>query len=503
MSSPQDMDPDERKRQYSALRRAIRASANPALTSKFELCSDTERFTMLKTWLVNSSLDSIEVEDRYRKVLRDDRTDRYVTMSIFQLEQKYGSDPEAQKFIADITKGQQGIDHPQSSHPKARMFKILKDVLEEKGERTEAETTARVGGRVRSAEAKKAIAEKLKKGMESLEATPLMDLKTGEIKTKKPKKVPKEKTPEEACLHEAKAMHKKLKKLVKDLPAVIGDMAQHRVQHSTELVSALKGHVDDLDNRVRDAERFAGTNIEAVEIEEFNQWVDLQKDWFNMVSRDVSDAKRRVNLTKGPAKVRQSKVDKPVVAAEPADDDVSAEEEALMDYWNRNRDQDFVRQHPVLSRPDIDLTKVVPLVIHADDAESHRRRQDWLSPDLLLVTSLNCGLVVGENIDDRLRESVVLAKWLMGICVAVAAQHPGDEHAGLRAAVFVNLVGMRKAMNEVPGPVLSEDSIRRLQECCYLYHCAFNSLATEAIEHGKLLWKIRPKYHRTLWCIRW
>ena len=60
---------------------------------------------MLKTWLVNSSLDSIEVEERYRKVLRDDRTDRYVTMSIFQLEQKYGSDAEAQKFIADITKG--------------------------------------------------------------------------------------------------------------------------------------------------------------------------------------------------------------------------------------------------------------------------------------------------------------------------------------------------------------------------------------------------------------
>ena len=111
----------------------------------------------------------------------------------------------------------------------------------------------------------------------------------------------------------------------------------------------------------------------------------------------------------------------------------------------------------------------------------------------------------------------------------------------LRAAVFVNLVGMRKAMNEVPGPVLSEEhtpasrvlnfaqcSLRYIilqsknehiapkrlytydkfqfdpsKECCYLYHCAFNSLATEAIEHGKLLWKIRPKYHRTLWCIRW
>ena len=67
--------------------------------------SNPDRFAMLKTWLVNSSLDSIEVEERYRKVLRDDRTDRYVTMSIFQLEQKYGSDPEAQKFITDITKG--------------------------------------------------------------------------------------------------------------------------------------------------------------------------------------------------------------------------------------------------------------------------------------------------------------------------------------------------------------------------------------------------------------
>ena len=92
-------------------------------------------------------------------------------------------------------------------------------------------------------------------------------------------------------------------------------------------VSAMAGHVDDLGDRVSDAERYAGTNIEAVEIEEFNQWIDLQKDWFNMVSRDVSDAKRRVNLTKGPAKKKKSNVDKPVPAAEAADDDVSGDGE--------------------------------------------------------------------------------------------------------------------------------------------------------------------------------
>ena len=44
MSSPKEMETSERKRQYSALRRAIRSSGNPALTTKFETCSDTERW---------------------------------------------------------------------------------------------------------------------------------------------------------------------------------------------------------------------------------------------------------------------------------------------------------------------------------------------------------------------------------------------------------------------------------------------------------------------------
>ena len=85
--------------------------------------------------------------------------------------------------------------------------------------------------------------------------------------------------------------------------------------------------MDDIDARVTEAERYACTNIEAVETEEFNQWTDLQKDWLTMVSRDVSDAKRRVNLTKGPAKKKKSNGNKPVLAAQADDNDVSAEEE--------------------------------------------------------------------------------------------------------------------------------------------------------------------------------
>ena len=98
----------------------------------------------------------------------------------------------------------------------------------------------------------------------------------------------------------------------------------------------------------------------------------------------------------------------------------------------------------------------------------------------------------------------------------------------LRAAVFVNLVGMRTALSDYMGPVMPEDNIRRLgdpwaahectcldhvcysvdpmsncltKEACYLFHCALNALAAEALLEEKLLWKIRPKVHRFLDCI--
>ena len=43
MASPADMDSGERKRQYSAMRRAIAKSAEPALLAKFQLSNDGER----------------------------------------------------------------------------------------------------------------------------------------------------------------------------------------------------------------------------------------------------------------------------------------------------------------------------------------------------------------------------------------------------------------------------------------------------------------------------
>lgn len=81
MASPSEMERSERKRQYSALRRAIHRAANPALTAKFSLCNDTERFAMLKQWVVNPDTSSIEIEERYVSWVEELRTDRYVSVS--------------------------------------------------------------------------------------------------------------------------------------------------------------------------------------------------------------------------------------------------------------------------------------------------------------------------------------------------------------------------------------------------------------------------------------
>ena len=60
---------------------------------------------MLKTWLLNNSLDSIEVEECYQRISEEDRKDRYRTMSVFQLEKEFGTSPEGEEFIKDIIKG--------------------------------------------------------------------------------------------------------------------------------------------------------------------------------------------------------------------------------------------------------------------------------------------------------------------------------------------------------------------------------------------------------------
>ena len=102
--------------------------------------------------------------------------------------------------------------------------------------------------------------------------------------------------------------------------------------------------------------------------------------------------------------------------------------------------------------------------------------------------------------------------------------HPTTASLRLRAAVFVNLVAMRDAMSlsNNPTTLLTKPNLEQLRKACFLFHAAYNrsmaknmrmtpvlraacasmvgaaGLATTALAAGKLLWKIRPKYHKWL-----
>ena len=93
-----------------------------------------------------------------------------------------------------------------------------------------------------------------------------------------------------------------------------------------------------------------------------------------------------------------------------------------------------------------------------------------------------------------MQESVVLIRWLASVCWRESMKD-GTRHNRLRAAVFVGLNEMRKAFSRA-GPILSQESCRIAEKYNSMYHSSLNSLANESIQHGKLLWKIRPKFHQ-------
>ena len=72
------------------------------------------------------------------------------------------------------------------------------------------------------------------------------------------------------------------------------------------------------------------------------------------------------------------------------------------------------------------------------------------------------------------QESGVLAKWLMGVTVGLAAQHPDDVHVQLRAAIFVNAFAMRDAVTLRQGPILTPTNLQKLETANYLFHSSLN-----------------------------
>ncbi|CAK9061534.1 UBA domain-containing protein [Durusdinium trenchii] len=241
---------------------------------------------MLKEWIRNPNLADMVVEERYTSWVESLRTDRYVTVSELQLEKIYGTSKEALAFIAEVLRGQTGVPHPQApSIKKARLYKVLKEIIEDtsKGQRGASEVS--LSGRVKDGAAKALLQKQL--GGLGANIGEFMDLKTGAIKAKKPKK---EKPPEQEAIAELKKVEKKWKDLLNGLEKVISELAEYKVRNASELVDPA-----------------------AILL-----LIEAEKELIQPIDTDVKDGKRRVSLED-------------------------------LQYW-------------------------VPLVVHGDDAEAHRRR---------------------------------------------------------------------------------------------------------------------------------
>ena len=86
------------------------------------------------------------------------------------------------------------------------MYKVLKEISEEIIHGQRADSSLSVGGRVRNGEMKSMLAKQLGQGLQSLEGAQSMDLKTGRIASKKPKK---EKNKEQIAVDEVKKIKTK------------------------------------------------------------------------------------------------------------------------------------------------------------------------------------------------------------------------------------------------------------------------------------------------------
>lgn len=99
------------------------------------------------------------------------------------------------------------MPHPQCPNlESAKMFKVLREVVEDSSTGTRSNLEIGTGGRVRDGKMKSLIAKQLNVGLAQLDKQPLMDLKTGRIQSRKPKK---EKTPSKVALDAAKTLANK------------------------------------------------------------------------------------------------------------------------------------------------------------------------------------------------------------------------------------------------------------------------------------------------------
>ncbi|CAE7614253.1 unnamed protein product, partial [Symbiodinium necroappetens] len=197
-----------------------------------------ERFGMLKTFIVQQSVASIEVE------------------------------------APDSVKG--------------RMYKVLKEVVEEKQRR------------VNEASAKKLLAKQLGEFAANLDSIGFLDVKTGRISGKKAKKAL---TPEQQAYKDMKGASQKLENQSKTIPTKLAEIRGLKIRNCSELVSAL----EEIESKVENALALSKGMLEGQktcpDVEGWNQYMEVNlQPVIDLADHDIKDASKRIQNHKNTEK---------------------------------------------------------------------------------------------------------------------------------------------------------------------------------------------------------
>ncbi|CAE7501413.1 NaCP60E [Symbiodinium sp. CCMP2592] len=87
--------------------------------------SATDKFAFLKAYLLDRDMQSIEIQPYFEELSESQNTEQFIELPLCEIKEKYEKLPGGDKFIADLISSQKGKDHPQSTDPNWKIYKVF------------------------------------------------------------------------------------------------------------------------------------------------------------------------------------------------------------------------------------------------------------------------------------------------------------------------------------------------------------------------------------------
>ncbi|CAE7655357.1 nipblb [Symbiodinium sp. CCMP2592] len=127
LQRPEDIDLQERKRLNEGLRRRMKnpQGLRKGLVEQWQAAtSATDKFTFLKAYLLDRDMSAIQIEP----LSESKNTEKFQELPLCEIRIKHGHLPGGEQFIKDLLANQKGKEHPQTSDPEWRLYKVFVSV---------------------------------------------------------------------------------------------------------------------------------------------------------------------------------------------------------------------------------------------------------------------------------------------------------------------------------------------------------------------------------------